>query len=182
MFEEYEQSYCSFKGQLESRRRALLPTSPQTNSTFFHDAGGENRAIVVQALAPSISKADLPVFSGVQADWESFKTRLNAKVGTVPTIPPVDKLKLLMASVLGEAESCVQNYEINEANFAVAWRALKARYDNKRLRLSALLNELINMQRGSNKSATAIRRLIDDAKELITALALLDRPVNNWHD
>lgn len=106
---------------------------------------------------------DLPTLTGNQAEWESFCARFDAKVGEVIGI---DKLQL-MACVKGEAASCVSNYEINDANYQVSWNALKARFDNKRLKLSAYLNRLISIQKGSSKSAADIRRL-DKTKELET--------------
>lgn len=110
-FLTYEDSYTTSRIELERRIKGLKPALPppvlKTPQRPPQNQNSNNlRTIVVQQSTPayvSVLKHKLPTFSRKQADWESYKSRLNAKFGNIDTISPVDKLQHLMSCVQGEA-------------------------------------------------------------------------------
>ncbi|XP_011687026.1 PREDICTED: uncharacterized protein LOC105449469 [Wasmannia auropunctata] len=81
----------------------------------------------------ALPKIALPKFAGEYHAWLTFRDLFKSMVSLNPDIRPVEKLHYLKTHISGDAARLISNFTITADNYASAWGALCARYDNKRL-------------------------------------------------
>ncbi|XP_029054235.1 uncharacterized protein LOC114881583 [Osmia bicornis bicornis] len=163
-----EEAYLDAKVAIKSRMAALDPatsmSSPPSHNVSFRQWGTEASNKI------SLPKLEIPTFSGVQADWESFKQRFTALIVDHPTMTSVTKLQHLLNAVQDTAARRLKGLPIVESNFRIAWERLTCRFDNVHIRLSVQLENLIMLPQVRNRNARDISDLIDRAEEAVQAL------------
>lgn len=86
----------------------------------------------------------------------------------------------LRNSVDGEAEQIIKSYKCTDANYVADWNALKKRYNNRRLIINFLMDQLFNIPKLNVESIIATRQQLDTFSETVRALAALDLPTDQW--
>ena len=66
-----------------------------------------------------------------------------------------------MNSVEGSAAQALKGIKVTSVNFKVAWEKLVRRYDNKKVRLHAHFESMLNLPVASQKSASQLSKLLD---------------------
>lgn len=125
-------------------------------------------------------KLKLRPFSGKYQDWKEFEDMFQALVGNTDDIPPVHKMTVLKSSVLGEAARLIGHMKVTGENFPVAWSMLVARYENKRLLVSAQLDKLFGDSTVVSSSSDGIHGLLSGVTEALDALKALGAQVDTW--
>ncbi|XP_023316217.1 uncharacterized protein LOC111694003 [Trichogramma pretiosum] len=173
-----EDNYTDAKALILDHITALTPQGPTAAQTGSDRVArsGEQSVVPLPALA-------LPIFTGKQEEWESFKQRFSSLVRDKEAIPKVAKLQHLLNAVQGPAALRLKGMEITAANFDVAWDKLVRRYDNQRIRLHNALESLMQLPLVKSRNADELTNLIDRTEEAVRSLQELRCPVHeydNW--
>ncbi|XP_033212097.1 uncharacterized protein LOC117169707 [Belonocnema kinseyi] len=148
-------------------------------------AATEQKETVLPAVTQrqkTFPRLELPKFSGVYMEWPAFRDLFDSMVRRDTELPNVQKIHYLKLSVSGEPAQLIASIPTTEVNFDRAWQALVKRYDNAPLLVNSYLTKLFSLKSLSKESSTELRSLLDDTCEVISALASLNRPTDQWDD
>ncbi|XP_071055017.1 uncharacterized protein [Onthophagus taurus] len=132
--------------------------------------------------SPKLNKISLPVFSGDYKSWPSFYDLYRSLVHENQSLSEVAKYQYLLTSISGEALHLVKGLPMTEANYSIAFKTLKTRYQNKRHLATLYYNEIqsVTIKQSTEGSAKAYRMLIDTFSENVEGLRTLGFPVDDW--
>lgn len=122
---------------------------------------------------------ELQKFSGNLQEWVSFRDLYVTAVHN-SALSKVEKLTQLKSLLTGEAARQVRSLVLSDANYDIAWQALKDRYENNRELLFSIMKRLFSQPTITNSSATSLRSLIDTTKECVRSLEVLSIPTQHW--
>lgn len=174
-FERCQEFYIQARAALLSRQDDLsLPTFPSRSS----EALPPNVSIC--SRRSSLPRISLPHFSGDYHTWRSFHDLFSSIVVNNSELTDVERMHYLKTSLSGEAAQLVINLPVSGDTFALAWETLIARYENKRVLISAQLDKLFNIKPLQTKSAHGLRMLLATVIESTGALRALSCPMDAW--
>lgn len=130
--------------------------------------------------AVDLPRISLPMFSGKYHEWPSFRDLFTSLVDKNKKLDSVQKLHYLKCNLAGEAEQLVRHIAITSDNYALCWKQLSDRYNNKRYLVNSTLTRLMNQRSITTESASALRELIDNTRECMAALKTLGIDVSSW--
>ena len=86
----------------------------------------------------------------------------------------------MIGSLTGEAANRLENTKVTANNYDGAWKTLERRHDNKRVLLTAHMNNIISCKSADRKSVDEINRIVDVMEESRRAFRNLSCPVAHW--
>ncbi|XP_015124524.1 uncharacterized protein LOC107046430 [Diachasma alloeum] len=86
----------------------------------------------------------------------------------------------LRTSLSGEPAQRIANLTISDESFSIAWELLLSRYENKRLLISAHLEQLLSPPTMTSHSAKELNVLLTVTSEVLNALEALGSPTSQW--
>lgn len=128
----------------------------------------------------ALPRIDLPKFSGNYHDWRSFHDLFMSMVGDNEYISNVEKMYYLKTCLSGDAARIVTNVKITDDTFARAWQTLVSRFENKRVLISAQLDNLFNLKPIRPKSARDLNSMLTTVTETLGALQALGCATDAW--
>ena len=167
-----EEAYITARGRLYDVGARLHP-EPLARSTPAPD---QTRG------ATRLPRITIPHFSGRREDWESFRDLFTSLIHEDSNLSNVDKLYYLKSHVQGDAKSALDDLQITEANYDIAWKNLEARYDHRRLLVKDHLKALKNLSPLRDESSASLQHLWDELRRHRDQLRVLGRPVDSWDD
>ncbi len=120
-------------------------------------APGAGNPAPVPAASTKLPKRQIKPFKGDVLEWTSFWEGYNAAVHE-STIPAVQKFGYLKDYLKGEAQLCVENLELTDANYTVAVNLLKAMYGKPDVLIEAHTHKLDTLQPVKDMADTAALR------------------------
>ena len=176
--DDYEQKMLVTQARLvaliENYKKAQLPPSssaaPATSSSAPRGSGTQMR----------LPKLALPTFTGSYSEWTSFADLFTAAVDSNTSLTDSEKLNYLKACVKGDAAKLISTITITDANYSLASKLLRDRYDNKRCIVQAHLQAIWNQSAMKSESASNLRKLLETTNEHLRALKDLGQPVDQW--
>ncbi|XP_051165958.1 uncharacterized protein LOC127284527 [Leptopilina boulardi] len=99
-----------------------------------------------------LPRLDLPTFSGGYEEWLGFRDLFTAIIHDDKNIPKVQKLRYLKSYLKDNAARVIENIEISEASYDVAWNLLEERFDNKRLIINNHMMAILELSSPNNHS------------------------------
>ncbi|XP_045453765.1 uncharacterized protein LOC123663070 [Melitaea cinxia] len=126
---------------------------------------------------PEIS---IPKFSGKYSEWTSFKDLFTSLIHNNIKLDNVQKLHYLKGHLSGEAEQLLRHVPITEKNYDVCWTQLTNRYDNKKYLSNNILRRFMSQKYLQYESSNAIKELLDNMNECLSALQNIGVDVSNW--
>ncbi|XP_020296284.1 uncharacterized protein LOC109861165 [Pseudomyrmex gracilis] len=129
-----------------------------------------------------LPKLDLPSFSGKYDEWFPFFDVFNTVIHSNASLSKVQKFQYLRASLTNEAKNIVNSLEISNANYDVAWKLLKERYDNQRVIVQNHIKAIMELPLMNKENYAELRQIADGAARHLHALQALKRPVDQWDD
>ncbi|CAG7718239.1 unnamed protein product, partial [Allacma fusca] len=125
---------------------------------------------------------DLPTphFDGNLNDWMSFQDLFNCSINSNDSLSSSQKLQYLQNCLSKEAKNVIKHLPSTDANYNEAWKLLKARFDNKREIITAILRRLTSQPTMKDENGQGLRKLIDTTKECFQAMKVLNQPVEHW--
>ncbi|XP_055714378.1 uncharacterized protein LOC129808617 [Phlebotomus papatasi] len=161
--------FTAFITQAEQRHQQQMELllSTLTNTASTNDTN-------TYCKTTKLPQTKLPTFDGKHASWKSFKDRFTSSVINVPNITNVQELDYLMSAVSGNAEACIKKLSMTDENFAVAWKILEDKFDDKNEIVSEYIKTFFAMPRMSSSGAQAIQEITNVFTECTMALDAMD--------
>lgn len=122
----------------------------------------------------------LPKFGGSYERWLEFRDTFSSLIHDNDDIDEINKFHYLRASLEGSAAVVIQSIEFSANNYAVAWKLLCERFDNKRLLIQNHVSALFNIEPITKESSVTLKRVIDQISKNLRALESLGEPVSHW--
>ena len=129
-----------------------------------------------------LPKANMPEFSGEMTAWHSFIDQFDACVHNKTTLSDSEKLFYLKGACKGEAKKIIQSLQITNNNYLIARKALKDRYDNKRLIVTALMDIIFEYPQLRHENSNDLRKIHDVFRDTTQSLSNAGTNVHQWTD
>ncbi|XP_044757741.1 uncharacterized protein LOC123315902 [Coccinella septempunctata] len=126
-----------------------------------------------------IPRVELPCFSGKIEVWPGFIALFDALVHQNTSLAPVQKFHLL-SSAAGAAASVISGFEMNSANYPLAYQALHSRYQNPRRLADFNVNQNLESRPASLSSLPQLKRFMTTHQNAIIAIKAL--PISDLAD
>lgn len=123
---------------------------------------------------------DTELFHGDYLSWPTFRDLFTALYVKNPRLSPVEKLFHLTNKTRGEAKEVVRKAPLTNEGFDIAWRALKIRFENKRLLINSQLKVLLNLEKIEKETGESIKGLQSTINGVISALKLYNVDIESW--
>ncbi|XP_015126371.1 uncharacterized protein LOC107047952 [Diachasma alloeum] len=127
----------------------------------------------------ALPEIELPKFSGVYKEWRPWRDLFHSLVGNNLEIPGVERMHYLRLCLSNEPLKLISNLPVSEDSFGIAWRILVDRYENKRLLITAHLDQLLNPAPMKTHGASDLNLLTSSVSEALSALKALDQPIRS---
>ncbi|GBN93770.1 hypothetical protein AVEN_62656-1 [Araneus ventricosus] len=131
-----------------------------------------------KSVKMKLPKIPLPIFDGKYEEWSSFGNQFMNLIANNDDLSDSEKLYYLRASLNGEAKQV----ETEDVTFDSLFKALKERFENKKLIINAHLNAVINFEKIQYASAKDLRNLLDNTRKNLRALKVLEYERNELSD
>jgi hypothetical protein len=118
-------AYVKGAGKIEALRPQPSRSPQVEDVSFFKDMTRES--------LPPLPRIELPTFSGVYSEWESFRDAFMTAVVNRHDISNSHKLQYLKQFLKGPAALIVQIVAVTDANFEPVWKEVCQRYTNSRM-------------------------------------------------
>ncbi|XP_025420894.1 uncharacterized protein LOC112690996 [Sipha flava] len=142
-------------------------------STTQQDAMvGRENAFNVHASF-SLPKIELPKFDGSLINWFTFRDMFTSLVYENRSITDVERFHYLVSCLSGSALNIVKSVPLTSDNYAIAWCALRNRYDNKRLLAIAHCDKLFSFGRLQQESVSSLLSVFNTFRENVAAMKAL---------
>ncbi|XP_046143725.1 uncharacterized protein LOC123988305 [Osmia bicornis bicornis] len=129
--------------------------------------------------AVKLPTIQLPTFDGNYSGWIRFRDTFSSLVHE-SELSDVQKFHYLNSALKGPAARVIQSLGVSDSNYHLAWDALKSRYENAAALRKHHVTTLLDMSTIQKQSPTALRELVDDARNHLAALKSLNEPVGSW--
>ncbi|XP_029164171.1 uncharacterized protein LOC114935491 [Nylanderia fulva] len=116
----------------------------------------------------------VPVVSRETSFNASFAHTDSASL-SVKHLPPIKLPPFTVSSLTGSARDAISGIKVTADNFSVAWKALTARFENKRRLIETHISNLYNLPKMTRESAVELHALRDKAEQAISTLQRLNR-------
>lgn len=169
---------CREARDLLAERMAVLQPAPQA-------IAGDQPAAPVRVEVQHLESTSGNItntwgtFEGDYTQWRAFRDRFNAAVHAIDALKPVQKLRLLLNSLKGEAKGVVGEPKLEDANYQKARDSLYDVYEDDFLIVTELLKKMFAMKRMVNPTNVDMRKIIDTVRDCLNGLSDFV-PVNNW--
>ncbi|XP_059217729.1 uncharacterized protein LOC131994830 [Stomoxys calcitrans] len=127
-----------------------------------------------------VPPCDTEIFYGGYEEWPSFRDMFSAVYGEHPRLSAVQKLYHLRLKVRGQAALIVKKYKLCGENFALAWDALKTRYENRRILVDNQLKILLNLKQIPSESSEALQEIQATINDCLAALNAQKISTADW--
>jgi len=165
----FEMIYYSIRSQI---KEIVNVQNSQTTTLISNQSVGvphySNRARL-----PPIS---LPTFDGNIQEWESFFDFFKAAVHNEDAYPPAQKFSYLRSSLVGVALDVIRAIPMTEANYDIALKRLKQRYENKSMIIQSHIRAILDCPQVESTSADELQSLHSRVASHTAALEALGQP------
>lgn len=194
MAKEVTQEQILARDEVENQFYSVISTAQELldfHSAGFDDAVSEQRSVAQKkassACGPSghlsgvkLPTIKLPIFDGNYSKWLEFKDSFVSLIHGNDSLTEIHKFQYLRASLEGKAAQVIGSLETSTNNYAIAWKLITERFDNKRLLVNSHLKSLCNVESITKESHASLRFLVDHISRNLRALNNLDEPTDNW--
>ena len=125
-----------------------------------------------------LPKITLPTFSDKYSEWTPFFDLFQNTVDCNRSLNDIQKLQYLKTSLKDQPARLLSHLPTTSANYNVALRILKERYDNKRMIIRSHLDAIVKFSPMQHESADQLRKLITVFMENSLALTALGEDVD----
>ena len=175
--DEFQQAEDTFLEAMEFFDEQLIGlVKPESN---FNPNSHSSVASESSSVAIPLPRIQLPKFSGQYTEWANFRDLFTSLVASNETLSDVQRLHYLKSSVTGEASLVLRNIPVTNVNYRTAWSELQQRYENKRMIVSVILKNILDLSPMKSESAAELKRVFETVSDSINALKNLSRTVDD---
>ncbi|EZA62317.1 hypothetical protein X777_04056 [Ooceraea biroi] len=176
---QVEEAYLQQKGKfldvmytLRGMNVSIAPSVPAPSTSTSASA----------APRTTLSRIQLPNFSGKYEDWPAFRDLFQCIIGRDSATSQVEKFHYLKTCLKGEAEMLIKNLLTTAENYDCAWRTLSSYYENKRLLVRSYLSTFSTFPKLKNESEVDLRKLLHCLKSTISYMMSIGRSMSSNDD
>ncbi|GBO35181.1 hypothetical protein AVEN_170973-1 [Araneus ventricosus] len=144
---------------LEVRFKVILEDLTSKREKTIND-NSENECS--KSVKIKLPKIPLPIFDGKYEEWSSFENQFRNLISINDDLSDSEKLYYLRSSLNGEAKQV----ETEDDTFDSLFKALKERFENKKLIINAHVNAVINFEKIQYASAKDLKSLLDNTRKI----------------
>ncbi|XP_067208447.1 uncharacterized protein [Linepithema humile] len=170
-FAFHEDLYQSAVDHMNECLEELVPVVSRETSLNTSYAQIDSASLSLRHLPP----IKLPPFTGKNEEWETFRDRFQSLIIDNRELSNFSRMHFLVSSLTGSARDAISGINVTSDNFAVAWKALTTRYENKRRLIEIHISNLYNLPRMTRESAVELHALRDKSEQAISTLQRLNR-------
>ncbi|XP_055633929.1 uncharacterized protein LOC129774247 [Toxorhynchites rutilus septentrionalis] len=122
----------------------------------------------------------LPDFSGRLEEWPSFRDSFDAAVHSCGQLNPIQKFQYLKGCLKGDASRVIDSITVTSENYALAWKTLINRYNNKKMLIKCHIKGIFDTPAMRRESSESLLVLVDSFERNISVLKRLGEPADRW--
>jgi hypothetical protein len=130
-----------------------------------------NSQTFIQSLV--LPRIEIPKFDGNIIEWCSFRDMFTSLVHDNEHYTDIERFHYLLCYLLGPALTIVKAVPLTADNYSIAWNALKDRYDNKRLLVTAHIEKLFAFAPLTKESPASLSLFVNTFRENVSAIQAL---------
>ncbi|XP_071056073.1 uncharacterized protein [Onthophagus taurus] len=190
IYKEFKSTHNTIIGLIEEKDfeahddiRLKADTAYYTTRAIFHQLSPQpstESSEISSISALKLNKLALPTFSGNHKEWHTFFDLYRTMVHENKSLSSIAKYQYLLMSLSGEAFNLLKGFPVTDANYEIAYKTLKGRYQNKRHLATLYFNEIVHLKPLKDDSSKSLRILIDTFHENIEGFRNLGFPVDKW--
>ncbi|XP_017485298.1 PREDICTED: uncharacterized protein LOC108373869 isoform X2 [Rhagoletis zephyria] len=127
-----------------------------------------------------VPPCDTEIFYGGYEQWPSFRDMFTAVYINHPKLTNAQKLYHLRYKTQGKAGQIVKQFPLSDDNFELAWEALRARYENRRVLVDNQIKTLMNLKPIQVENSEDIQRLQSSVNNCLQILATQQVSTESW--
>nr|XP_031836982.1 uncharacterized protein LOC116428908 [Nomia melanderi] len=131
-------------------------------------------------MIPRMPTILLQNFDGTYNHWVRFRDTYLTMVDNNESLTDIQRFHYLTSALTVSAARIIESLGVSEANYGVAWEALKRRFEDPYTLVHHHVNALLEIPNMHKQTTHAFREFIDHANNQIVALGALGEPVNAW--
>ncbi|XP_039309090.1 uncharacterized protein LOC105201565 [Solenopsis invicta] len=137
---------------------------------------------VVRGSRVKLPTIKLPSFDGKIEEWTKFYDAFIKTIHSNQILPNIQKFIYLRSCVSGAAARAIEDIELSDDNYTVAWEQLKKRFEDSGVIKRRHVQCLFEMPLVEKESASAIMHLVDHVNKHTRVLKRLGAPTDSWGD
>ncbi|XP_017479520.1 PREDICTED: uncharacterized protein LOC108376126 [Rhagoletis zephyria] len=166
----YEETKAQIGDQLQLVAQTTSPT-PKASTSLPQETSG---------ISLNVPPCDTETFYGGYEQWPSFRDMFTAVYINHPKLTKAQKLYHLRYKTQGKAAQIVKQFPLSDDNFELAWEALKARYENKRVLVDNQIRILMNLKPIPIENSEDIQRLQSSVNNCLQILGTQQVSTESW--
>ncbi|XP_075163178.1 uncharacterized protein LOC142235804 [Haematobia irritans] len=176
------EAYYETRAQISDILRISINTAPRRTArlTLNPYRISETQNVNTSEVCIKVPPCDTEIFKGSYEEWPSFRDMFTAVYVNHPKLTPAQKLYHLRNKTRGSAGAIVKRYALCDENFALAWNALKTRYENKRVLVDNQLKILFGIPVAKSEDSESLQRIHSTVKDCLSTLSSLSVKVETW--
>ncbi|XP_008180394.1 uncharacterized protein LOC103308567 [Acyrthosiphon pisum] len=136
-----------------------------------NDTSNDRSQSSVQSLI--LPRIEIPKFDGNIIEWCSFRDMFTSLVHDNKHYEDIERFHYLLSYLLGPPLTIVKAVPLTADNYSIAWNALKNRYDNKRLLVTAHIEKLFAFAPLTKESPVSLSLFVNTFRENVSAIQAL---------
>ncbi|XP_018371804.1 PREDICTED: uncharacterized protein LOC108766798 [Trachymyrmex cornetzi] len=185
MMEKYEvsgtaQAQASSVVRLEDN--GPLGTLLQTQTELLQRLTDNSEDGVTSGNRVKLPTIKLPSFDGKIEEWTKFADVFKKTIHSNRVLPNIQKFIYLRSCVTGAAARAIEDIELSDDNYSVAWEQLQKRFEDSGAIKRKHVQCLFEIPLVEKESANAILQLVDHVNKHTRVLKRLGSPTDSWGD
>nr|CAI5843873.1 unnamed protein product [Callosobruchus analis] len=125
-------------------------------------------------LRPNKPNLPAPEFNGDLSNWPLFYASFKSNIHNNKSLTDSERLYYLIGKLTGKAKAVFSGLTPCESNYAIIFKTLEAKYQDKRLQAAAYLDNIFDLKPIVTATAENIERLHEKLASSVSALKNLD--------
>ncbi|XP_072400634.1 uncharacterized protein [Diabrotica undecimpunctata] len=148
-----------------------------TNKFDNNDSTSSSESNFSNIRLPQLS---LPTFDGSFDQWLFFRDSFTFIIHENSSMSKVQKFHYLRLSLQGKAADKVKSLQLCDANYDIAWKLLKDRFEDKQFLIKNHIKALFDLPTLTKESYYGLTSIRDGIEKNLNALEVLQRPTEHW--
>lgn len=171
--ETFESEYFSIRSAMQE----IINSEKNSHNSSLHNSSVNT---IVTSHRAALAPISLPQFNGNILEWEPFFDCFKVLVHNEDYYSPAQKFSYLRSTLSGPALDMIKSIPMSEANYEVAIKRLKSRYENKSLVIQTHIRSILDFPSVKIATSGALQELHSHVTTHVAALEALGQPVDHW--
>lgn len=179
--EEFESNYYALTSEIE---QVIAEYEKEHETVAQSNLGSVNLSVAsnnfVHNNAIRLPTIDLPKFEGSYDNWLEFRDAFDGLVNKNNNLTNIQKFYYLRSSLKDSARNIIENIEMSDSNYDIAWNLLQERYNNNKSILYKHIDSILGLPNMQKESLSDLRYIVDSVAKHLRSLKTLGQPVESW--